>query len=426
MANSASGRHKFCFLPQQSRSQSHRSNKSPGAIGRICGVVEVLTASKCQPLSQSVPGGIFERAAPAPGPHGRSVGDHSRLAIGWDASPLVPALADDVLAHDPTSLPQTTLPTFPQEVDPLYLFACHIEWERREDPNAAWELIAAAQSSHSDTHAHARALLASSHHLGGIGLGATWGGATKQKRYSALETNMNAPYGLDIADNCTECNHSNPSFFCGLSRTALQSLNQISHRSVLPAGAILFVEGQSPRGMFILCSGKVNLSTTSREGKILILKTAESGEALGLSAAISGVGYETTAEAATPCQLNFVDRRHFLELMQSHSEVGMHTAQCLSRDFQSAYRDIHDLVLTRSSAGKLARLLLSHSPEQQSDAAETRIHSSMTHEEMAQRIGSSRETVTRLLSDLKKKDLIRLDGPTLVIRNRMALEALAV
>jgi CRP/FNR family transcriptional regulator len=50
----------------------------------------------------------------------------------------------------------------------------------------------------------------------------------------------------------------------------------------------------------------------------------------------------------------------------------------------------------------------------------------MTHEEMAQRIGSSRETVTRLLSNLKKKRLIRLEGATLVIRDRMGLEALAI
>jgi CRP/FNR family transcriptional regulator len=104
----------------------------------------------------------------------------------------------------------------------------------------------------------------------------------------------------------------------------------------------------------------------------------------------------------------------------------VHAAQSLSRDFQNAYRDIHDLVLTRSSAGKLARLLLSQSPTQDANSAEVRIASSMTHEEIAQRIGSSRETVTRLLSDLKRKHLIRLDGPTLVIRNRMALEALAV
>ena len=77
---------------------------------------------------------------------------------------------------------------------------------------------------------------------------------------------------------------------------------------MLPAGAILFVEGQTPRGVFIVCSGKVNLSTTSREGKILILKTAGPEEVLGLSATLSGVTYETTAETATPCHLSFVDR----------------------------------------------------------------------------------------------------------------------
>jgi len=237
---------------------------------------------------------------------------------------------------------------------------------------------------------------------------------------------MKAPYGIEINENCSDCGHCKPGFFCDFSPATLQALNQVSHKSTLPAGAILFVEGQSPRGMFILCSGKVNLSTTSREGKILILKTAEAGEALGLSAAISGVGYEITAETATPCLLNFVERKHLLELLKSHPEVGVHAAQCLSRDFQTAYRDIRDLILTRSSAGKLAKLLLSQSIPLDLAAVENRIHSSMTHEEMAQRIGSSRETVTRLLSDLKKKELIRLDGPTLVIRNRSALEAMAV
>ena len=111
--------------------------------------------------------------------------------------------------------------------------------------------------------------------------------------------------------------------------------------------------------------------------------------------------------------------------MLSHSEIGIQVAQCLSRDYQTAYRDIHDLVLTRSSAGKLARLLLSQSPKEEEDENETRLSSPMTHEEMAQRIGASRETVTRLLGHLRKKQLIRLDGPRLVIRNRSGLEILA-
>jgi CRP/FNR family transcriptional regulator, cyclic AMP receptor protein len=316
--------------------------------------------------------------------------------------------------------------TSPRAIDPFYLFACHIEWELREEPSAAWELIAAAQSSDSDTRAHACALLASSRHLGGVGQASTPSSLGRPRRFLPQETSMKVPYGLDLIEDCTQCTLTNRSFFCGVSDEALQALNQVSHKSTLPAGAILFVEGQSPRGIFIVCSGRVNLSTTSREGKILILKTAEPGEALGLSATISGVGYEATAETAIPSQLNFVDRKHLLELIRSCSEIGLHTAQHLSRDFQEAYRDIHDLVLTRSSAGKLARLLLSQSPSRTAEALETRFQASMTHEEMAQRIGASRETVTRLLSDLKRKQLIRLDGPTLIIRNRTALEALAV
>jgi CRP/FNR family transcriptional regulator len=310
-------------------------------------------------------------------------------------------------------------------IDPFYLFACKLEWEQQQEPSAAWELLAAAQSCDSDTRAHARALLASSRELGGLaGRESEKSSEVRRKRCSAPETTMKTPYGPDTIETCHGCANTLPDFFCGFSAPATLSLDQASHKSSLSAGAILFVEGQSPHGIFILCSGRVNLSTTSREGKILILKTAEPGEALGLSAVISGVGYEVTAEAASDCQLNFVDRKHLLELMQCHSEIGVRAAQSLSRDFQSAYRDIHDLVLTRSSAGKLARLLLSNS-SQDASAAETRVRSNMTHEEMAQRIGASRETVTRLLSHLKKKRLIRLEGPILIIRDRSALEALS-
>lgn len=345
------------------------------------------------------------------------------LTSGWNTSSAGECSAESALCEQ--SVRSFSRP-HPHEIDPLYLFACQVDWERREEPSAAWELISASQSSHSDTRAHARALLAASRHVGGMGASSTLPVPAKPRPASDMEANVKAPYGLEIIENCNDCKHTNPSFFCGFSRPVRQALNQVSHKSTLPAGVVLFVEGQNPRGVFVLCSGKVNLSTTSREGKILILKTAQAGEALGLSASISGVAYETTAETASPCQLNFVDRAHLLELLESHPEVGVHAAQSLSRDFQNAYRDIHDLVLTRSSAGKLARLLLSQSPTQDADSVEVRIASSMTHEEIAQRIGSSRETVTRLLSDLKRKHLIRLDGPTLVIRNRMALEALAV
>ncbi len=338
----------------------------------------------------------------------------------WAEVPEFGAGAPAVSWHDQV-LPQDN----PQATDALYLFACQVEWERRGDPSAAWEVISAARSLHAETRAHALSLLERSQQIkpqSTEDLPAEQG----QRRSSTAEAGMRTPYGLEIIESCMGCKVSREGFFCRFSPPVLRSVDEACHHSVMPAGVLLFVEGQTPRGVFILCSGMVKLSTTSKEGKMLILKQAEAGEVLGLSAAISGTNYEMSAETASPCQLNFIGRQDFMTLLQSESEVGMRAALWLSREFQGAYRDIHDLVLARSSSGKLARLLLSCAPTGIHASEELHLRSSMTHEEMAQRIGSSRETVTRLLSDLKKKRLIRLEGATLVIRDRTGLEALAV
>ncbi|HEY7096730.1 MAG TPA: Crp/Fnr family transcriptional regulator [Terriglobales bacterium] len=234
---------------------------------------------------------------------------------------------------------------------------------------------------------------------------------------------MKSPYGLEIIEDCSTCKRHQADWFCHLSPELLKDLNLHSHRGTFPDRAMLFVEGQSPRGAFLLCSGRAKLFTTSRDGRVLILKIAEPGEILGLSAVIANAPYEISAETASPCQVNFIARESLLKLVKQNGELGLQAAGTLSREFQSAYRDIHDLVMSRSSEGKLAKLLLSWSNGGKSN--EFRVHSTLTHEEMAQMIGSSRETVTRVLSGLKKKQVIRLEGSILVIRNRSALEALA-
>jgi len=147
---------------------------------------------------------------------------------------------------------------------------------------------------------------------------------------------------------------------------------------------------------------------------------------IGLSAVISGQAHEIAAETLGPCLVNFVERDGLLRPIERNGELGLRSALAVSREFQDAYREIHELVLTRSSSGKLARLLLAGIGGRDGEAREVRIQTPAAHEEMAQRIGASRETVTRLLSDLRKKDLIRLDGSTLVIKNRTAREAMAV
>ena len=320
-------------------------------------------------------------------------------------------------------------------VDPLYLFACGVHWHSGADTTAGWELIHSLRSQDRRARVIAAAFLAKTRQArllvrdlrrarARVNQPAA-GGTISQAEISRTQA-MNTPYGLEIVESCLTCKLRRDHWFCSFSGDVLKQLSDSSHLCTYPGGAVLFVEGQTPRGAFVLCSGKAKLSTTSREGKVLILKIAEAGEVLGLSAVIAGEPFETTAETSGPCQVNFVEREALIRLMQKNGEAGLHASQALSKEFQSAYRDIHDLVLSRSSAGKLAKLLLSWTPSrEQPEPPEVRVRASMTHEEMAQMIGSSRETVTRLLSDLRKKELIRLEGSTLVIRNRTALEALA-
>ena len=235
---------------------------------------------------------------------------------------------------------------------------------------------------------------------------------------------MLSPYGLEIVESCLTCKLRADKIFCNLPQPTVQALEAIKYTTAYPKGALLFVEGQAPRGVFILCRGRVKLSICSSDGKTLILKIAEAGEVLGLSASVSGKPYELTAETLSPCQVNFVKREDFLRFLREHNDVCLRVAEQLSEKYNTACHEIRSLGLSHSAAEKLAKLLLEWSLKNGGARQPDRMKLTLTHEEIAQMIGTSRETVTRLFADFKKRQLIQLKGSTLVIRNRPALENL--
>lgn len=235
---------------------------------------------------------------------------------------------------------------------------------------------------------------------------------------------MPAPYGLNILDNCLTCPVREEHLFCNLSPPALQKLNEIKSTAVYPKSAVLFIEGQQPRGVFVLCSGKVKLFTSSTEGKTLITKLSSPGDVLGMNAAISNHPYEVTAEMIEPGQANFIPREALLHFLKENGEVALRVAEQLSRNYYTAYDEIRTLGLTTSPGEKLAKLLLSWYPEKGQANAQAQIKMTLTHEEIAEMIGTTRETVSRLFSDFKKKQLLQVKGSTLVLCNRAALEKL--
>jgi CRP/FNR family transcriptional regulator len=212
-------------------------------------------------------------------------------------------------------------------------------------------------------------------------------------------------------------------FFCELSAAALKDFNAATSSASYPAGALLFLEKQESRGVFILCAGEVKLSISSSAGKTLSLRIAKAGEVLGLMATMSGGQYEVTAETTHPCQVAFIRRDDFLRFVATHPEVYQHAVKQLSALYSGACDQLRTVGLSASAPEKLARLLLSWCTGEKATKPGTAIRP-LTHEGIAEFIGTTRETVTRTLSEFKNQRLVALKGSTLVITDRPGLEAI--
>jgi CRP/FNR family transcriptional regulator len=230
--------------------------------------------------------------------------------------------------------------------------------------------------------------------------------------------------GLNCVEDCVSCRLRSRNFFCGLSQTSLEAFNKIKHAAVFPEHAVVLVEGQSPCGVFILCQGRAKLSTTSRDGKTLIVRIAEAGEILGLHAVVTGGPYELTVETMQPCQLNFVGRDDMLRFLSEHADASLHATQHLARDCSDAYGVARTIGLSHSVSERFARFLLETAAAGEVSHGKVRVRLAMTHEEISQLVGTSRETITRLLSEFRRNQTAELKGSMLIIHNRPALQHL--
>lgn len=236
---------------------------------------------------------------------------------------------------------------------------------------------------------------------------------------------MRGPYGFDQNESCETCRLRTDGFFCQLTPAALKDFDAVKSSTTYPEGAVLFLEKGDPRGVFVLCAGQVKLSISSSAGKTLILRIAQPGEILGLMAALSDSPYEVTAETLRPCQVAFVRRDDFLQFAAKHPEVCHKVIHQLSTLYTGACEQLRTVGLSSSAPEKLARLLLDWSASGTQTKHGTQLKMPLTHEEIAEVIGSTRETVTRTLSQFKSRQLVTLQGSTMTISNRSALEEIS-
>jgi CRP/FNR family cyclic AMP-dependent transcriptional regulator len=212
--------------------------------------------------------------------------------------------------------------------------------------------------------------------------------------------------------------------FSDLPAAVASAIEQEALTTTYPTGAVLFAEGQAPRGVFIVRRGRVKLSICGSDGRTLILRIVDAGDPMGVAAAVSGRQYEATAETQEPCEVSFLRQSDLLRLMRQHGEIALWVTQHISQDYACTCREIRDLILSDSASEKLARLMVGWLDQNATATNPTQVKLALTHEEIGQMIGTSRETVSRLFAGFKKQRLIQQNGCTLVIPNRVALESL--
>ena len=122
-----------------------------------------------------------------------------------------------------------------------------------------------------------------------------------------------------------------------------------------------------------------------------------------------------------PGQANFISHEALLEFLKAHSDVALRVAQVLSVSYYNAHAEIRTLGITRSPGEKFARLLLSWYPVKANNGT-AQIKLTFTHSEIAEMIGTTRETVTRLFADFTKRQLLQRVGATLMYRDKNALQ----
>jgi CRP/FNR family transcriptional regulator len=210
----------------------------------------------------------------------------------------------------------------------------------------------------------------------------------------------------------------------GLSPEAASAFEAIKQTNHYPAGVIIFTEGDEPQGIYALVHGKAKLILGMDKKRAQIIRMAEAGEVMGLSAAIANEPYEMSVETLSPCRIEFVTCRELLRFLHEQPEVCFRVVQLLGQTLHESYEQFCLFEKTPPVATRLAYVLLNWCAEGQETNEGIRLDIPLTHEGIARMIGTSRETVTRALGKFRDKRILRLEGSTILIRKKAELEKL--
>ncbi len=223
---------------------------------------------------------------------------------------------------------------------------------------------------------------------------------------------------------CESCSQAGKHAFCSLGQQSRAFLESHSVTMEYPRGTVLFREGDRTDAVYVLCSGRIKISTSSKEGRTMILRIADAGDVLGMSAALTDGEHEVTAESLEPCVARVLSVKHLASMLQAYGDASIGAAKSLAQDYRAAFDEARLVALPGSPAGRLARLILDWTDEARKNSKAV-VTMQLTHEELASMTATTRETVTRTLSRFRKDKIIAMRGVALTVLQPAMLEQLS-
>jgi CRP-like cAMP-binding protein len=225
-----------------------------------------------------------------------------------------------------------------------------------------------------------------------------------------------------VSSKCQSCESRNQNWFCNLPPEALIELDRIKQVRTFARGDSLFDEGKPVHELMIVCEGAATLTFSSPVGNVVMLGLSERGEVLGLSSAISGRRYEVSAEALENTRVAAFARSDFLKFLERFPPAAINAGTELSRKVNRAYDKIRLIGSGLSVRQRLAAWLL-HMQETHADRCNL-VTIVLTHGRIAQLLGVSRESVTRAISNLRRRGVVEVRGIHFYVHDRNYLRSL--
>jgi CRP/FNR family cyclic AMP-dependent transcriptional regulator len=187
---------------------------------------------------------------------------------------------------------------------------------------------------------------------------------------------------------------------------------------------VVYLPGDPGRSLFFVNGGRVKVSKVTRDGKALTLSYCGPSEVFGETCLIDGGPRSEMAEAVENAMLTEVERADFERLLATHPSLGSSMTKLMVTRRRELENKVEGLVF-RDVTSKLAELLVKLAGEYGvDDSRGTMVALKITHQELANLIGSTRETVSLTLSTFKKRKYIVTEGRKVIISDPEGLRAL--